>query len=321
MSLSRNAEIWALAWQLFARRAPAFLCDLPIQQQSLLPALGGGIVRSTASDLRSALCPFCYQHQGAVEAITAYPVQLACRCPECGLVELERDHGVRITVDPFWLARQIRGALSIQSHDQPQQIADDLWRIGELKRQPIVLTRDVQVLINEPNLIDRLRTKASQAISIVAPSGDAPEALTTRLGLNWLRLEERFTWYGNRVSFDAPSEPSLDAAPAASAREHGPFSEDFRAVHLHEWPHGPILLSDAQAAVFRVLYQAGRELSAEDVMRKAGLASEKPGDVFKVKSKNKGDPKYEGPSAAFRAFVSVNQRLGVYLLAGYQIRN
>ena len=316
MSLSRKAPIWALTCQLFARRAPVFLCNLPKEQQSLLPGLGGGIVRSTASDLRSALCPFCYQHQGTIEAITAYPVQLACRCPECGLVELERDHGARITVDPLWLARQLRGAMSIQSHDQPQQITDNLWRIGELKRQPIALARDVTVLINEPNLIDRLRTKASQTISIIAPSGDVPEALTSRLGLNWLRLEERFTWYGNRVSFDAPAESSLDASLTAFVKDHGPFSEDFRRVHLDAWPHGPIVLSDAQAAVFRVLHHAGRELSTEDVMRKAGLASEKPGDVFKVKSKNKGDPKYEGPSAAFRAFVSVNQRLGVYLLAG-----
>jgi hypothetical protein len=318
VSLVRNANIWELACGLFARRAPVCQRDLSAAQQAQLPALGSGITRSTASDLRSVLCPFCYQHQGPVEAITEYPVTLACRCPACGLVPLEGDHATRISVDPMWLGRQQRGAMSIQSHDQPQQLSTDIWRIGEVKSEPVVLARNVHVLVNEPNLIDRLRTKASHAVSIIAPRSYAPEALTARLGLNWLRLEERFTWYGSRVTFDVPPKLSLDVSPAAPTKTQGPFSEDFRVVHLDAWPHGPIVLSDAQAAVFRVLHHAGRELSAEEVMRKAGLASEKPGDVFKVKTKNKGDARFEGPLVAFRALISVNQRLGAYLLVDYQ---
>jgi hypothetical protein len=41
-------------------------------------------------------------------------------------------------------------------------------------------------------------------------------------------------------------------------------------------------------------------------MRKAGLASEKPGDVFKVKTKHKGDARYEGPLEIFRQLIKVH---------------
>jgi hypothetical protein len=318
VSISSNADTWSLVCALFARSMPLFLRDFPYQQREVLPALGSGIVRSTVNDLRSALCPFCYQHQGEVEAMGEHPIRLACRCPECGLVELEPDHATRISVDPLWLARQLRGAMSINSHDQPQQIAEGVWRIGEARRTPVVLARDIKTLMIDPNLIDRLRTKSSQQISVIAPNGDATETLMSKLGLSWLRLEERFSWYGNRVSFDAPSEPVSNATPDLSEEIVGPFSDGFKLVRIDAWPHGLISLSDAQAAVFRVLHEAGRALSAEEVMRKAGLASEKPGDVFKIKTKNKGDPAYEGQSAAFRSLISVNQRLGVYSLISYQ---
>lgn len=170
------------------------------------------------------------------------------------------------------------------------------------------------LLVNEPSLIDRVRTKSSQLISVISPNGDTSEALTSTLGINWLRLEERFSWYGNHVSFDAQTAPMINATPETPEVVHGPFSEDFRVVDLDAWPHGPIALSEAQAAVFRVLFYAKRALRTEEVMRKAGLASEKPGNVFNIKSKNKGDPRYEGPALAFRGIVSVNKIIGSYLI-------
>ena len=45
-------------------------------------------------------------------------------------------------------------------------------------------------------------------------------------------------------------------------------------------------------------------------MRLAGLSSEKPNDLFKVKARYKRDPEYEGPLFAYRALVKSNRREG-----------
>ena len=95
---------------------------------------------------------------------------------------------------------------------------------------------------------------------------------------------------------------------------NGPFSADFRLVHLPAWPHGPIALSDAQSAVFRALWHfKGQPQTAETIMGRAGLGSEKPIDVFKVKKVNKGSPKYEGPHLAYQSLVN-SSRTGEYVM-------
>jgi hypothetical protein len=53
-------------------------------------------------------------------------------------------------------------------------------------------------------------------------------------------------------------------------------------------------------------------------MRHAGLASDKPMDVFKVKAANRGDPLYEGPIHAYEQLVSRQRRLGLYQLTWVQ---
>ena len=50
-------------------------------------------------------------------------------------------------------------------------------------------------------------------------------------------------------------------------------------------------------------------------MRAAGLDSEKPMDVFKVKAANRDDPTYEGPRWAYNQLVVRQRRLGQYRLA------
>ncbi len=71
----------------------------------------------------------------------------------------------------------------------------------------------------------------------------------------------------------------------------------------------------AQAAVFAVLWRyRGQPQSAETIMSKAHLSSDKLIDVFKVKAANKGDPFYEGPMYAYQSLVVRNRRLGMYSL-------
>jgi hypothetical protein len=87
-------------------------------------------------------------------------------------------------------------------------------------------------------------------------------------------------------------------------------------VHLEGWPHGPIQLTEAQSRLFAVLWEYRHQAeSAEFLMKHAGLASDKPMDVFKVKSANRGDPLYEGPIQAYEQLVSRQRRLGLYQLA------
>jgi hypothetical protein len=80
-------------------------------------------------------------------------------------------------------------------------------------------------------------------------------------------------------------------------------------------PHGPIWLTDAQTRIFAALWEH-RDLaqSSEFIIRAAGLDSEKPMDLFKLKAANRGDPVYEGPLHAYEQLVSRQRRLGLYKL-------
>jgi hypothetical protein len=96
---------------------------------------------------------------------------------------------------------------------------------------------------------------------------------------------------------------------------HGPFSEDFRWVHLTELQSDPIALTQAQAAVFRALWHfAGQPQEAHTIMSRADCSSDKPIDVFKVKPKFQGDPKYELPLQAYRTLVQTDRRAGTYVM-------
>ena len=81
-------------------------------------------------------------------------------------------------------------------------------------------------------------------------------------------------------------------------------------------PGDPVLLSDAQSAIFKALwYFRGKPETAEVIMTKAGLDSLKPVDIFKVKTSNKGDPRYERPKLAYDTLVHTRRREGLYWMA------
>lgn len=54
-------------------------------------------------------------------------------------------------------------------------------------------------------------------------------------------------------------------------------------------------------------------------MRRAGLASEKPMDVFKLKAANRGDPLYEVLLQAYKQLIRRQRRLGWYQLTVGQL--
>lgn len=81
---------------------------------------------------------------------------------------------------------------------------------------------------------------------------------------------------------------------------------------MDDWSLGPIRCTDSQAAVFSSLWSfKGAEMDGERIMKRAGQESDKPIDLFKVKTANKGKPEYEGPLHAYRALVKSKRREGV----------
>jgi hypothetical protein len=169
----------------------------------------------------------------------------------------------------------------------------------------------------KPTIFDRVRV-AGAGIRVIAPQSDRARGSPFASGIDWLPLEEHFSFYGGRISFipDLARHRAEEPAPVdPTAPVCGPFSADFRWVTLPDWPHGPIRCTEGQAAVFEALWSfKGVEVDGERVMQRARLGSGKPNDLFKVKQRYKGNPDYEGPLFAYRALVRARRREGLYAM-------
>ena len=94
---------------------------------------------------------------------------------------------------------------------------------------------------------------------------------------------------------------------------NGPFSADFKWATLPDVQATPIRFTDGQAKVFEALWSfKGAEVDGERIMQRAGQKSDKPIDLFKIKSRDKGKPEYEARLAAYVALVVTQQRAGLY---------
>lgn len=157
---------------------------------------------------------------------------------------------------------------------------------------------------------------AAGALRVITHRSQQMRGLPFGPGVQWLALEERFAFYGGGIVFlqdgGEPGQfPASDAQPV-----NGPFSADFRWITLPQWPHGAIHCTDGQMSVFKALwYFKGEPTTADRIMRRAGLNSPKPIDVFKVERHNKGNPQYEGPLFAYRKLVETKQHEGLYSMS------
>jgi hypothetical protein len=101
--------------------------------------------------------------------------------------------------------------------------------------------------------------------------------------------------------------------PLISTLSVSGITDDFRSVLLPE--HGHINLTEAQASVFESLWSfKGEPMRAERIMERAQLSSDKPIDVFKVKSRDKGKPGADLPLIAYRKLVNTQKRQGLYAM-------
>jgi len=306
-------EAWLLACRLFALGTPVLRATLSPRELALLPVLGRAI-KPAMVDQSFVLCPHCLQHRAQVWG-GGHSGRM-CRCPDCGPVPVEANDGAAVALDEDWLRRQLRLALAIDSRDGIDDLGDDAWRLGDARRSPVILARNLVRLWREPALLERVRV-AGAAIRVITPKPRETRGAPFGPGVEWLALEERFAFYGGGISFIGErGEQSPVQAADPTTPVHGPFSADFRWVTVPEvWPHGPIRLTEAQAAVFKALWSfRGEPMTGERIMQRAGLKSDKPIDVFKVKGRDKGKPEPERRLAAYGALVVTQQRQGLYAM-------
>jgi hypothetical protein len=303
-------DAWALVCRLFAGGTPVLRASLSPIEIGALPALGRA-VRPAALDQRFVLCPYCQQHRAQVWADGRGG--RTCHCPDCGSVSVAADDVAALVLDEDWLCQKLRLAVEIESRDGVDDLGGGVWRLGDSRRSPVVLARDIVRLWREPALLDRVRV-AGGAVRVVTPKTRETRSAPFGPGVEWLALEDRFAFYGGGISFiGAPGEQSPVQAVDPTIPVHGPFSADLKFVTLPDWPGGPVRCRDGQAAVFKSLWSfKGEPMKAERIMDRAGLTSDKPIDLFKIKTPDKGNPEHEGPLFVYRALVKSRRREGLY---------
>ena len=218
-----------------------------------------------------------------------------------------------VTLNEDWLRQRLRMAMEINSRDGIDQVSPGVWRLGDARQGPVILARNLSDLVHAPATLDALRVNASR-LRVITPKPIDQTAHPFAADIDWLPLQERFAFYGGGISFIAPQ----GQRPTETQREpakpvYGPFAKDFRSVLLPELGH--IHLTEAQASVFGSLWSfKGEPMRAERIMAKAGLESEKPIDVFKVKARDKGKPGADLPLIAYRKLVNTQKRQGLYAM-------
>lgn len=312
------ASPWALAAQVLRLDEPFYKVVLPEMHHAAfarLAELGAFVPHPQGESLR-VLCPYCLMKHGVV---AQKPQGLLCLCPDCGAIPIAPVdlHPWVFNID--WLVRQLREALRLPVDTPSVPITAGVWRIGFASEAPVLLARKTQTVLMRLSLLQRLRTQTPGGLPwLITPKPLREVDSDPFAGIaRWLPLEECFALEGGQIECvcalgGTEERPRQDES---SRPVYGPFSQDFRRVWLDDWPRGPIELTDAQAAIFQALWSfKGVPRKAEAVMDKAGLASQKPADLFKIKAVNKGDPRYEGPLRAYRALVTVHKRAGTYAM-------
>lgn len=315
MKITQNQQAINLAALLFVRGGFSLesgLYDGEISALHVLKQVKAVIAgQDNASD---AMCAFCGLYRGP---IFRSDEGLMVQCPDCGPFRLDPASQRSWQLDDEWLIRKLRGALDIAPQTTTFRIADGVWDIGRYRKRPVVVARRIDLVERHGLQIFHGHEPRTQSW-VITPRPLGRLSLDPLAGIaTWWHLEDRFALHGMalRLLDDAQEDAGdilRDAIPVAI---HGPFSDDFLWVHLDDWPHGPIRLTEAQARLFAALWKHRNQAqSAEFLMRAAGLSSEKPMDVFKLKPSNRGDPKYEGPLHAYEKLVIRQRRHGLYRL-------
>ncbi len=299
---------WSLVCRLFAEGTHVHRWALSPHELAACTLLGSAI-KAAPVNQQYVLCPHCNLHRGQV--VADGKGGRLCHCSECGPVQIEPQDMAAVMLNEDWLRQKLRLALEINSRDGIDQVGPGIWRLGDARQGPVILTRSLATLVRAPAILDGFRVKGA-SLRVITPKPMDQTAHPFAADIEWLPLQERFAFYGDGISFIAPQGHRPKETPREPAKPvYGPFADDFRTVLLPE--HGHINLTEAQASVFQSLWSfKGEPMRAERIMAKAGLESEKPIDVFKVKARDKGKPGADRPLMAYRELVVTVKRPGLY---------
>ena len=304
-------DAWTLICRLFAGGTPVLRATLSPREAATLSVLGKA-VKPTMMDQSFVLCPHCQQHRAQV--LGDGRGGRMCRCPDCGPVAIEAADGAALALDEDWLRQKMRLALGIESRDGIDDLGDGAWRLGDARRSPVLLVRDLTRVLHEPALLDRVRV-AGGDVRVITPRPSTTRGSPFGAGVEWLALEERFAFYGGGITFIAAPSPVTPAVVDPATPVNGPFSADFKWATLPDVQATPIQFTDGQSKVFGALWSfKGEATTADRIMQRAGLGSDKPSDLFKIKAKDKGKPEPAAQHAAYGALVVTQQRAGLYAM-------
>ena len=151
-------------------------------------------------------------------------------------------------LDEHWLRSRLRMALDIDSRDGVAEIVDGVWRLGDARREPVLLARSLPRLWAEPVIFDRVRV-AGAGIRVIAPHSPAILGAPFPSGIAWLPLGERFMFYGGWISVitgssglnaEEPS-PRNASAPVLSRLPLGDASRLGTWAHsMYRWSGGDL---------------------------------------------------------------------------------
>ena len=301
---------WSLVCRLFAEGTHVHRWALSPHELAACSLLGSAI-KAAPVNQQYVLCPHCNLHRGQV--VGDGKGGRLCQCPECGPIQIEPQDLAAVVLNEDWLRKKLRLALEINSRDGIDQVGPGIWRLGDARQGPVILARSLSTLVRPPGILDGFRVKGA-SLRVITPKPIDQTAHPFAADIEWLPLQERFAFYGDGISFIAPQGNRPEETPREPAKPvYGPFADDFRTVLLPE--HGHINLTEAQASVFESLWSfKGEPMRAERIMERAQLSSDKPIDVFKVKSRDKGKPGADLPLIAYRKLVSTQKRQGLYAM-------
>lgn len=300
--MSARSLAWHLVCRLYAVGYPVREASLSHNERIGLKRLHQDkVVESAPVRLDCVMCPYCQQLDGPV---TLEDGKMVCHCPDCGPIELDDEDKQAWQLKPDWLGRKIRAALNLDGSQQAE-LGKGIVRLGLFDRHPVVIAPKLITLQTCPDLIERARVGRCAEPWFFTPRPlKGVDSQVLGRAAYWWSLEERFALFGGGLSFIAPGAVIEELGSEPPGPTHGPFSADFRWVFLDDAPGDPALLSDAQAAIFKALWHfRGEPQPGEVILNKAQSKSDRPGDLFKIKPQNKGDPRYERQKLAFDTLV------------------
>lgn len=258
----------------------------------------GALVRVRA---QAIICPRC-------EANSVRVIQVgAGLCRACGQVALVAEDLQRLAPDHDWLHRRIAQALGLVGEPPRTILPGRLWYQGDLgragARKRILFGQQLIGTAVQRALLDAWPTHVGETQAVIVTTSPPDRVFFPGVPATFVPLPAAFRLRGRGLVADDAVWAGVQApaTPSSIQRQYGPFSHDFREVTL-QGAGTPIALTPAQAALMRVLWeQEGVSIDRETLLRRAGVALEKPVDAF---ARNK----YPEANRAYRALVRTDRR-------------